>query len=212
VKDSPWKAIQIDKIIQNNNLSPKNICEVGCGAGEIINQLSMKAQYSQVKFTGYEISEDAFELCRTRESDRLHYIKQDLLDVDKKYDVLLCIDVFEHVENHMGFLRNLKTKGEYKIFHIPLDLSVSSLIRGRLMYVRDNIGHLHYFTPETAIATLTDCGYEIVDSMFTPSFADLPSKTWKAMIIRLPRLILFKLSPKLLSTLLGGISMMVLAK
>ena len=80
------------------------------------------------------------------------------------------------------------------------------------MYVRDNIGHLHYFTPETAIATLTDCGYEIVDSMFTPSFADLPSKNWKAMIIRLPRLILFKLSPKLLSTFLGGISMMVLAK
>ena len=112
----------------------------------------------------------------------------------------------------MGFVRKLKTKGEYKIFHIPLDLSVSSLIRGRLMYVRDSVGHLHYFSPETALATLVDCGYEIVDTMYTPSFAALPSKSWKAKIIRLPRLVLFRFSPKLLSTLLGGISLMVLAK
>ena len=70
----------------------------------------------------------------------------------------------------------------------------------------------HYKQFSESLGTINPYGYEIVDSMFTPSFADLPSKNWKAMIIRLPRLILFKLSPKLLSTFLGGISMMVLAK
>ena len=81
---------------------------------------------------------------------------------------------------------NVKSIG-FKIFHIPLDLSVSALLRGMLIYNRNSVGHLHYFTSDTAIATLTDCGYEIVDTMYTPSFADLPSKSWKAKLIKLPR-------------------------
>ena len=39
VGDSPWKAQQIHKIIDRNKLSPRTICEVGCGAGEILRQL-----------------------------------------------------------------------------------------------------------------------------------------------------------------------------
>jgi len=39
VEDSPWKAKQILKIIGNNNLQPNSICEIGCGAGEILHQL-----------------------------------------------------------------------------------------------------------------------------------------------------------------------------
>jgi SAM-dependent methyltransferase len=212
VEDSPWKAVQIDKIISRNSLSPNTICEVGCGAGEILKQLSLMQQYNEVHFSGYEISDDAYELCKQRTSKRLTFYKKDLKEDEKIFDILLCIDVFEHVENYMGFIRGLKEKGKLKVFHIPLDLSVSTIIRGGLMYGRDSVGHLHYCTPDTAIATLTDCGYEIIDTMYTPSFADLPSKSWKAKLIKLPRHILYKISAKLLSTLIGGVSLMVLAK
>ena len=212
VEDSPWKAKQIDKIINRNKLIPKTICEVGCGSGEILRQLSLKPRYAEVEFTGYEISDDAFELCQSRSAEHLTYLKKDLLEDEKRYDITLCIDVFEHVENYMGFVRGLREKGEYKVFHIPLDLSVSNILRGRLMHGRHSVGHLHYFTPDTAIATLIDCGYEIVDTMYTPSFADLPSTSWKAKLIKLPRHILYKVSPKILSTLIGGVSFMVLAK
>ncbi len=212
VEDSAWKAIQIDNIIKRNKLNPKTICEVGCGAGEILRQLSLKSTYAQVDFTGYEISDNAFELCGTRSAERLTYLKKDLLEDDQQYDITLCIDVFEHVENYMGFLRKLREKGKFNIFHIPLDLSVIALLRGRLMYGRNSVGHLHYFTPDTAVATLNDCGYKIIDIMYTPSFADLPSTSWKASLIKFPRHILYNFSPKLLSTLMGGLSLMILAK
>ena len=212
VKDSPWKASQIDKIIQRNKLKLNTICEIGCGAGEILRQLSLKPNYKKNDFFGYEISDDAFKLCRSRESQNLHFFKEDLLEADKEFDVVLCIDVFEHVENYMGFVRSLHKKSEYKIFHIPLDLSVLALFRGSLMHHRESVGHLHHFTPDTALATLEDCGYEILDIMYTPSFSDLPSKSWKAKIIRLPRAILYKFSPKLMSLMIGGTSLMVLAK
>jgi ubiquinone/menaquinone biosynthesis C-methylase UbiE len=39
VEDSPWKAKQILKILGRNNIAPGTICEVGCGAGEILAQL-----------------------------------------------------------------------------------------------------------------------------------------------------------------------------
>ncbi len=213
VEDSPWKAEQIDKIFSRNNLKVENVCEVGCGAGEILKQLSQKPSFDGVKFLGYEVSQDAFELCKERESDSVSFKLSDILnETEVSYDLLLCIDVFEHVDNYMAFLRSIRTKSEYKIFHIPLDLSVNSLLRNRLIYSRNSVGHLHYFTPTTALATLEDCGYDIVDSMFTASFADLPPKTLKAKAAKLPRHILYKLSPMVMSTLLGGCSLMVLAK
>lgn len=40
IEDSAWKANQIQKILSQNKIKPKSICEIGCGAGEILKQLS----------------------------------------------------------------------------------------------------------------------------------------------------------------------------
>ena len=47
------------------------------------------------------------------------------------YDVLLVIDVFEHVPDYLGFIEKLRQKADLKVFHIPLDLSVSSIVRSK---------------------------------------------------------------------------------
>ena len=41
VEDSPWKAQQIIKMMRRNNIRPKTVCEVRCGAGEILRQLQL---------------------------------------------------------------------------------------------------------------------------------------------------------------------------
>ena len=212
VEDSPWKANQIDKIISRNRIELSSVCEVGCGAGEILRQLSLKQRYKNVQFTGYEVSMDAFQLCKQRASDKVTFLLKDILEDEVSFDAILCVDVFELVENYMGFLRILRGKAHYKIFHIPLDLSVSALIQNKLLAGRMSVGHLHYFTPDTAIATLRDCGYSIIDTMYTPFFADLPAETLKKKIANFSRHILYRISPKLMSTLIGGCSLMVLAE
>jgi hypothetical protein len=210
VEDSPWKAEQIQKMLLNHNIKPKTICEVGCGAGEILKQLSKKSPSTSLY--GYELSPQAFELCKSREDEKVKYFMENLLDKDEHFELLLCIDVFEHVEDYIGFLKQLKQKANNHIFHIPLDITVSSVLRNTMMSARQSVGHLHYFTPETALATLKDSGYEIVDYFFTPSFDDLPSKTLKSKIARLPRKMLYAISPKLMVKLLGGCSLLVLTK
>ena len=210
VEESPWKAEQILKIFTKNNISPQKICEVGCGAGEILRQLSLKMP--STNFFGYELSPQAFELCSTRESERLHYMLKNILDEDVFFDGLLCIDVFEHVDDYIGFLKALKSKATFKVFHIPLDISVYGVLRGSMMSNRKSVGHIHYFTPETAIATLKDSGYDIVDYFYTTSFNDLPSKTLRARLAKFPQRLLYSISPNLMVKLIGGCSLLVLAK
>ncbi|MEI9958754.1 MAG: class I SAM-dependent methyltransferase [Ferruginibacter sp.] len=118
VEDSPWKATQILKLIERNKLQPKSVVEIGCGAGEILNQLQQRLPDKTIRFSGYEIAPDAFKLAQTRQNESLHFYQDDLLQNNNTYDLLLMIDVFEHVEDYIGFVRKCKDKAMYKIYHI----------------------------------------------------------------------------------------------
>src|SRR5437899_1355768 len=161
VEDSAWKAKQILKMINRNKLNPASVCEIGCGAGEILNQLSQQMDRC-VRFSGYELSEQAYQFCTQKSKDNLHFYHKDLFrDENAFFDLVMAIDVFEHVEDYLGFLRQLRSRGTFKIFHIPLDVSVYSVIRNYPMKIREAAGHLHYFTKDTALASLEHAGYRI---------------------------------------------------
>ena len=212
VEDSAWKADQILAMIKKHDLQPRSVCEVGCGAGEILKQLQEKLP-ANVQFYGYEISPQAFALCQQRENDRLRFFCRDLLtEPATSFDLLLCLDVFEHVEDYYGFLRGLREKARHKIFHIPLDLSVQWLWRTTpIMREREQAGHLHYFTKEIALATLQDAGYEVIDWFYTPGAIANP-RSLKAKLASLPRRILSVVNQDLVVRILGGYSLLVLAR
>ena len=119
---SSWKASKIIKIIEDNKLLPNTVCEVGCGAGEILNTLA--DEYPKVGFVGYEISSQAYDICKSKKKENLTFKLSDLLEQQQSFDIVMAIDVFEHIEDYFTFLRKLKGKGDYKIFHIPIELSV----------------------------------------------------------------------------------------
>src|SRR5881275_402524 len=153
VEDSPWKASKILKMLRKNNLHPQTICDVGCGAGEILVQLSR--QLPDTKFFGYEISPQAYSLTASRKTENIEFHFKNLLEEEVHFDVVMAIDVIEHVEDYFSFLRELRKKADYKIFHIPLDLSVQTVLRSKpILAGRDQVGHIHYFTKETALASL----------------------------------------------------------
>lgn len=59
------------KLLSRFPVNPKSIAEVGCGAGEILNQFYLSMP-NDVIFTGYDISGDAIHLDSHREKDRLN--------------------------------------------------------------------------------------------------------------------------------------------
>jgi ubiquinone/menaquinone biosynthesis C-methylase UbiE len=211
VEDSPWKANHIKKILDKNSLNPHSIAEIGCGAGEILNQLYATSP-NTTYFTGFDISSDAIAKAKSRSKERLSFKHEDLTKTDDAFDLLLMIDVFEHVDDYLGFLKLCKNKSKNTVFHIPLDISINGILRNKLIYGRNTVGHLHYFTKETALATLTDAGYEIVDYFYTAGSIELPRKTLKSKIAVLPRKLLYKINKDLAAQVFGGFSLMVLTK
>ncbi len=213
VEDSPWKAKQIIRMMKRNYIVPKTICEVGCGAGEILIQL----QYSMDKesmFWGYEISPQAFELCKRRANERLHFKLRDILqEKDAFFDLILLIDLIERLEDYFSFLRDIKPKSHHKILHILLDLSVQTVLHSSpILKGRERVGHIHYFTKEIALRILKDVGYEVLDYFYTAGSIELPAKSIKRYIARLPRKLFFAIHKDLGVRIMGGYSLMVLAK
>lgn len=214
IEDSAWKATQILKLIERNKLQPNSVVEIGCGAGEILNQLQQRMADKNIDFSGYEIAPDAFKMAQSREKDRLHFYQEDLLQVEKKFDLLLMIDVFEHVEDYIGFVRKCKTKATYKIYHIPLDMSLWSILTNYPASARKQIGHLHYFMKDTALATLVDADQEIVDWFYTPGAFEVNNKglSFTGKFIQLLRRFFYKVKPDFAVKAFGGFSLIVLTK
>lgn len=212
VGDSAWKATHIATMLQRNSLTPSSIGEVGCGAGEVLIELARHLPPG-VRFDGYEISPDAYAICAPKSTKAIRFHLGDLMKQDQHFDLALAIDVFEHVEDYFAFLRQLKPKAQHKIFHIPLELSALMVARPRpLLHQRRSVGHLHHFSKETALATLQDTGYQVIDYTYTSGRTELEGLGWKTRLLKGPRKALAFAAPDAAARLLGGYSLLVLAE
>jgi SAM-dependent methyltransferase len=212
IEDSPWKADKIAGILNRNALRPKSVLEVGCGAGEILVQLQKKLS-GETTFMGMDISSQAITLASKHDSNGMRFRVAEFPEREEHFDLSVCADVFEHVDNPIGFLRILRLFSDYAVFHIPLDISAQSVWRvSPILDRRRDVGHLHYFSKETALAILQDTGYEIIDWEYTGSSVDMPSESVKSWLMKWPRKVLFRLNSDWAVRVLGGYSLLVLAK
>jgi SAM-dependent methyltransferase len=212
-EESSWKAENVMRMINRHKISARTICEVGCGAGEVLKQLQQRLD-KECDFLGCDISPQAIELCTSRANDNLHFELGDATILSGRFfDVILVLDIIEHLEDYFSFLRMVKERALYKVFHIPLDLSVQAVLRASpLMRDRERFGHIHYFTKETALQLLTDLGYNIIDWFYTAVALDLPSANFKNIVMRIPRRLLYSVNMDVAVRLLGGYRLLVLTK
>jgi hypothetical protein len=165
------------------------------------------------RYTGYDISPDAADLWRSAPQTSVSYRLGDFTSSTETYDLLLLIDVFEHVEDYMSFLRKLSKRARWFVFHIPLEMHVSAVLRERQLQARQQVGHLHYFSRATALATLEDTGYRVVKAEYT----NLSQETHEGRrslttIANLARAAAQAISTDLAAKLLGGYSLLVLCR
>jgi hypothetical protein len=207
---SQWKALQVRRMLEKYSIRPTRLAEVGCGAGGILECLHRQLE-PQPDCVGYEISPQAFSMAQRREATGLHYHLGAPGLNDDPFDVVLAMDVFEHVEDYLGFIRGLHPLAQWKIFHIPLDLSVVSVANPILLKLAlEQVGHLHYFTRETALASLEQAGLKVRDWFFTS--VELDQGVHGRKRLQALRKLLFARNPDLAARWLGGFSLLVLAE
>ncbi|MFO0944580.1 MAG: class I SAM-dependent methyltransferase [Planctomycetota bacterium] len=207
LEDSPYKADQIMRILQRHPLDLRTVCEIGCGAGGILAELSKRLGDS-VQFVGYDISPQAHKISQQFRRPNINFVLGDAFADQEVFDLVLIMDVVEHVEDCFGFLRNVKQKGTYKIYHLPLEISCSSALRDSFMNSWRQVGHIHRFSESTALEILRSTGHEIVDYVFTPGALSL-AKTSRTKFANLFRRMF---PPRLATRLFGGYSILILAK
>jgi cyclopropane fatty-acyl-phospholipid synthase-like methyltransferase len=210
-EDAPWKARHIERMLRKHDLPTGRICEIGCGTGEIL--LALEQAFPRASLAGYEISPHAYGRAKRKETPRTKFHLSDASEIQEMFDVALAIDVLEHVEDYMDFIKRVNSLARYKIFHIPLDLSVQSVLRADpILGLRESVGHIHYFFKQTALSTIEDCGGRVIDHHYTASRLELPNQGFTSRLMKLPRRLMFGLHQDFAVRLLGGYSLLVLAK
>lgn len=211
-KDSPWKADLVKAVLSDFEIRPSSICEIGCGSGDVLVQL--KRYYPDTKFYGYDISPQAAAFWKELEHHGITFRQGDYFELKSEvYDVILMFDVIEHLRDPFTFLERLRSTASHFVFHIPLDLSASTVLRGHpLLNIRSKAGHIHYYTKDLAIATLKDSGFEIVHWRYSGAAVSTPQRTLKTRLAILPRLALYSLHKDFGVRALGGETLVVLAR
>lgn len=210
-EDSSWKARMICRLWQRTELPiPGRVTEIGCGAGGILAQLQALFP-DTVSYSGFDIAPAAIQMAQQRANDRLTFHCEDLLLSAARFDVLLCMDVFEHVENPFEFLRRIRRLAPRIVFNIPLEMHVAGVLINHQLWTRRQYGHLHFYTAAVAFETLKECGYTIIGYDYVSRLMDLP-RSLSEYLFWLPRRAVSLLSAELSARLLGGTSLLVIAQ
>ena len=210
VEHSTKKANAVLTMIRKHQLRVASIADVGCGAGEILRILADQLD-GNTSFQGYDVSPAAIEECHKRGMERVRFQCCDFLETEDVVDLVLCMDVFEHIDDHIGFLRRLREKGTWHIFHIPLDVTALGAIYKTPSNTFKNTGHLHHFTKETAVQTLAYAGFEVVDCFYTyTEDSQIPLRAIKKWIRVISRKCLRIFGQDLAVRVAGGAALLVL--
>jgi hypothetical protein len=213
IEEAAWKVTQILRMLARHHLDPRTICEVGSGSGDMLAQLQPKLE-AGCTFQGYELSSHAINYSQKKENERLHFKLMDIREeTAAAFDLMLVMDVLEHIENCRGFLREIKPRAEYKIFQVALNISAQTVLRRQgLPDIRLIYGMRNTFTRDLLLQTFQQAGYELIDFFYTSPSIDLPTHVFKKRLMKIPRRVLFGLNQDLAARLLGGYRLLVLAR
>ncbi len=225
---SPWKVDNILRMMAKHGLRPGTVCEVGCGAGEILRLLQQNLG-NDCELWGYDIAPQAIALSQARANERLHFHLADFQqEPARHFDMVLVIDVMHHIEDYFSYFRTIHPRGDHFLFQLPLNIALPTVLSGKLVQNRKLYGQLHAFDKETALQAIRDMGYEVLDYLYTSDqIAIFPRNglraglhrhpgRWpgicKRALMKMARSLLFRINQDLAARLLGGWRLLILAK
>jgi SAM-dependent methyltransferase len=211
-RDAQEKARAVVQLIDMIDYEPTSILDVGCGRGHVLVDVKRRLDETgrtHIAYTGWDLSFDAIERCPTVAG--MEFRGGNMLVSNAWGDVVLCVDTFEHVGNDVGWLRRLREHGRMFVFRIPLDLSALDVVRPKhLLSARKDFGHKHAYTRELALQVLEEAGFNVLFESYhrVPLHDPRPRQRLTDGV----RSALFTAHPHRAVRLLGGYSLMVIAR
>ena len=147
--NGPFKPLHMLNPVRTNfiktrvNLDKKSIIDVGCGGGLLCENLISDNN----KVLGIDMSKEAIEIAKTHRSLKNLKIDYEHISLDqlinnskKKYDVLTCLELIEHVPDPEKLIKNC-----IEITESRADLFFSTLNRNLISFFISIIGAEYIF-------------------------------------------------------------------
>ena len=155
-------------------LKPKTILDAGCGEGFV---LSLLLEHSiKAKMTGIDISSEAIKIAKSN-NRKMSLLKGDIYGLsfdDNAFDLVLCSEVLEHLDDPRKALKELKrVSKKYLLLSVPNEpwFMLGSLIGGK--YVR-NFGnhpeHVNHWNSRTFTKFLYSQGLSMIKTCSLSTF------------------------------------------
>jgi 2-polyprenyl-3-methyl-5-hydroxy-6-metoxy-1,4-benzoquinol methylase len=153
------------------SFSPQNILDVGCGAGN--TSAYLKEKFPAAHATGIEVHAPAALLAKTR-LDRVIEASVEAADLplpESPFDLILCLDVLEHLNDPWAALAKFAeqlAEGGFVLISLPniQNLKVLiNLVKGKWVYKDSGImdrTHLRFFTYASVMELVHGAGLQPV--------------------------------------------------
>ena len=210
--DACWKAGKLHQLLLDHECRPLSIVEIGCGSGEVLAEL--RRLFPQASLAGFDIAPEAARFWGKATALGIRFELADYLQLEEPIpDLIMVLDVLEHLGNPWEFLARLRHRSKLVAIHFPLDLSAVSVLReAPLLQAREKVGHLHYFTRGLALSLLEESGFEIIEARYTGAALDAPERSFKTRVAGWVRRLAYAVDRDFGARLLGGETLMVLAR
>jgi 2-polyprenyl-3-methyl-5-hydroxy-6-metoxy-1,4-benzoquinol methylase len=131
----------------------RTILDVGCGLGNNLHALSHLGRY---ELTGVDVSQEALARARDLVPDA-RFLRRDAEreSLPERFDLVISIQVVEHILDDIAALRNMATMSAGHVF--------ISTMSGRMRPSEIGIGHLRSYSRLELSRKLERAGLEVVD-------------------------------------------------
>jgi SAM-dependent methyltransferase len=220
-EDVPWKITKliplVDLFMQRSRSSKVGILDVGGGAGLYLKGISDYVRANNITVIKYALDLSGEMLRRQKEHN------PDLASVfecsiertpfkDKEFDLVLMIDVLEHIPDAPAALGELGRIAKYVIFKVPMEnnlyYNMLNLVKmgGLKRDIFRKVGHLNFYSYRTfkkqigCIGDIVQCDFTNVFEFWLSARYHRGTNLKEKMVFTAAKYI-FKLSPRLCSYL-----------
>lgn len=213
--DSPWKISKliplVDKFASEHHQEKLNILDVGGGAGVILQEIGKHVQES----FGKEINKYCLDLSpgmlkvQQENNPDAQIIESDIAKSglkNKEIDLLLFVDVLEHVENPTAVLQEISRISKFAILKVPLENTLyfnlmNFLTRGNFRKrIIESIGHINVYSAKSLEAQVEKYCGEVIKKDFTNVYKYLwknPDESFVSRVFNFFGFFTYLVSPKL---------------
>ncbi|SHK30921.1 class I SAM-dependent methyltransferase [Rhodothermus profundi] len=163
------------------------VLDAGTGFGQYAYYVARR--YPQAEVVGVDLKTDYLEqarrfVARTPVADRVRFLQDDLtrLQTEGPFDLILAVDVLEHIEDDLAVLRNFARvlrPGGYVIINTPSDQGGSDVhAPGQQSFIDEHVRE--GYSRELLEARLGEAGLEPVESHY--SYGAAGALAWRLLI------------------------------